>query len=128
MFGGGDAQPTKGDDGEAIIEEEAVLIEEIQEPLSIKQISTQSMGGSSSSSANTTPGTKDETLKDRHPEKRMKQAFAKFEEERLAELKEEYPTLKMSQLKERIWKEVSKDWELLDGNGFYIHQMIRNGQ
>ena len=35
MFGGGDAQPTKGD-GEAIIEEEAVLIEEIQEPLSIK--------------------------------------------------------------------------------------------
>lgn len=36
MFGGGgDAQPTEGD-GEAIIEEEAVLIEEIQEPIAIK--------------------------------------------------------------------------------------------
>ena len=44
--------------------------------------------------------------KDRHPEKRMKAAYQKFEDERMAELKIEYPTLKMSQLKEKIWKEV----------------------
>ena len=31
----------------------------------------------------------------------------KFEEEKLKELKADYPTLKMSQLKERVWKEVS---------------------
>jgi len=34
--------------------------------------------------------------KDRNPEKRMKQAHQQFEEERMAELKIEYPTLKMS--------------------------------
>ena len=45
-------------------------------------------------------------VKDRHPEKRMKAAYQKFEDERMAELKIEYPTLKMSQLKEKIWKEV----------------------
>jgi Coiled-coil domain-containing protein 124 /Oxs1 len=30
-----------------------------------------------------------------------------FEEERIAELRKEFPTLKLSQLKERIFKEVS---------------------
>lgn len=34
--------------------------------------------------------------KDKHPEKRMKAAYAKFEEERLPEMKKEYPTLKLS--------------------------------
>jgi hypothetical protein len=48
----------------------------------------------------------EEEEKDKHPEKRMKAAFAKFEEERLQELRKEYPTLKMSQLKEKVWKEV----------------------
>lgn len=43
---------------------------------------------------------------DKHPEKRMKAAYAKFEDERLPELRKENPTLKMSQLKERLWKEV----------------------
>jgi len=46
---------------------------------------------------------------DRHPEKRMKAAFAAWEEERLKELKQEFPTLKMSQLKDKLWKEVSLD-------------------
>ena len=45
---------------------------------------------------------------DKHPEKRAKAAYLKFEEERMGELKEEYPTLKMSQLKEKLWKEVSR--------------------
>lgn len=44
---------------------------------------------------------------DRNPEKRMKAAHMRFEEERMVELREEYPTLKMSQLKEKIWKEVT---------------------
>jgi hypothetical protein len=39
----------------------------------------------------------------------MKKAYMKFEEERLPELKEEYPTLKLSQLKERLFKEVSNN-------------------
>lgn len=47
-----------------------------------------------------------EEEKDRHPEKRMKAAFSKFEEEKLLEYKKDYPTLKQSQLKEKIWKEV----------------------
>ena len=44
---------------------------------------------------------------DRHPEKRVKAAYIKFEEERLAEMRIEFPTLKLSQLKERLFKEVS---------------------
>lgn len=38
----------------------------------------------------------------------MKAAYQKFEEDMIKELKQEYPTLKMSQLKEKIWKEVSQ--------------------
>jgi hypothetical protein len=37
----------------------------------------------------------------------MKAAMKKFEEERMPELKKEYPTFKYSQLKDRLWKEVS---------------------
>lgn len=48
----------------------------------------------------------EEVEEDRHPEKRMKAAYMKFEEERMPELRKEYPTLKMSQLKEKLWKEV----------------------
>jgi len=37
----------------------------------------------------------------------VKAAFKNFEEERLKELRKDYPTLKISQLKEKLWKEVS---------------------
>ncbi len=37
-----------------------------------------------------------DSQQDRHPEKRMKAAFRKFEEERMPELKQEWPTLKHS--------------------------------
>jgi hypothetical protein len=37
----------------------------------------------------------------------MKAAYQKFEDERMKELRLEYPTLKMTQLKEKLWKEVS---------------------
>ena len=47
-----------------------------------------------------------EKKEDRNPEKRKREAHMRFEEERMVELKQEYPTLKMSQLKEKIWKEV----------------------
>jgi hypothetical protein len=33
---------------------------------------------------------------DRHPEKRLKAAFSKFEDERLPELKKEYPNMKFT--------------------------------
>jgi len=45
---------------------------------------------------------------DKHPEKRMKAAYLAFEEKRLAELKEESPSLKLSQLKQMIFKEWQK--------------------
>merc|ERR1712106_508001 len=45
---------------------------------------------------------------DRHPEKRLKATFAKFEEERYESVKSENPSLKRSQLKEIIWKEWQK--------------------
>jgi hypothetical protein len=36
----------------------------------------------------------------------MKAAFRRFEQERMPELKEEYPTLKHTQLQEKLFKEV----------------------
>merc|ERR1711892_1565169 len=45
---------------------------------------------------------------DRHPEKRLKATFAKFEEERYESVKSENPSLKRSQLKEIIWKNWQK--------------------
>jgi len=48
---------------------------------------------------------------DRHPEKRMRAAFNAFEEKRLPELKQEYPTLRLSQLKQMLIKEWAKSPE-----------------
>jgi hypothetical protein len=48
---------------------------------------------------------------DPHPEKRMKQLHATFEERRLKELMIEKPNLKRSQYKEMIWKEWQKSPE-----------------
>lgn len=48
---------------------------------------------------------------DKHPEKRMKAAYTAFEEKRLAQLKEEQPTLRLSQLKQLIFKEWQKSPE-----------------
>lgn len=44
---------------------------------------------------------------DKHPEKRMKAAYKAFEEEQLPILKQEHPSLKLSQLKQMIFK----DWQ-----------------
>ena len=52
-----------------------------------------------------------EEPEDRHPEKRMKAAYLAFEERRLVEFKLEYPTLRMSQLKQMIFKEWQKSSE-----------------
>ncbi|KAL1493047.1 hypothetical protein ABEB36_011187 [Hypothenemus hampei] len=41
---------------------------------------------------------------DNHPEKRLKAAYAAYEEEKLKELKLEHPTLRLSQLKQMIFK------------------------
>lgn len=53
---------------------------------------------SSSGSLNTVSGI------DRHPERRMKAAYAAFEEKQLPILKKENPTLRLSQLKEILYK------------------------
>ncbi|XP_050100696.1 coiled-coil domain-containing protein 124 [Anopheles aquasalis] len=45
---------------------------------------------------------------DRHPEKRMKAAYKAYEEEQLVRLKQEYPSLKLSQLKQMIFKSWQK--------------------
>jgi preprotein translocase subunit YajC len=49
----------------------------------------------------------DEEGGEKHPEKRMKAAYKKYEEENLPELKEEFPKSKYSQLKQMLWKQVS---------------------
>ncbi|KAF5274522.1 hypothetical protein FQA39_LY07134 [Lamprigera yunnana] len=54
--------------------------------------------------------TKDEEM-DKHPEKRMKAAYTAFEQKRLGILKEEFPTLRLSQLKQMIFKEWQKSSE-----------------
>lgn len=41
---------------------------------------------------------------DKHPERRMKAKFKEYEEHALPRLKEEYPGLKLSQLKDKLWK------------------------
>lgn len=43
---------------------------------------------------------------DRHPEKRMKAAFKAYEEENLPKLKAENPNMRLSQLKQMLYK----DW------------------
>lgn len=48
---------------------------------------------------------------DRHPEKRMKAAFRAYEDAQLPIMKQEYPSLKLSQLKQMIFKEWQKSPE-----------------
>lgn len=48
---------------------------------------------------------------DRHPERRMKAAYLTFEENRLPALMDEFPSLKLSQLKQKIRKEWQKSSE-----------------
>lgn len=48
---------------------------------------------------------------DRHPERRLKAAFAAFEEINLPRLKNEHPNLRLSQLKQMLKKEWMKSPE-----------------
>ncbi len=50
----------------------------------------------------------DAALVDRHPERRMKAAYAAYEEKWLPILKEENPGLRLSQLKERLFRQWQK--------------------
>lgn len=52
-----------------------------------------------------------ETEVDRHPEKRMKAAYKKFEDTNLPLLKQENPGMKLSQLKHMLWKDWMKSPE-----------------
>jgi hypothetical protein len=42
---------------------------------------------------------------DKHPERRLKALFHAFEEERLPELRKEHPNMRLSQVKQLLWKE-----------------------
>lgn len=53
-------------------------------------------------------GSGSKSEEDRHPEKRMKAAYATFEEANLPRLKQENPTLRLSQLKQLLKKEWMK--------------------
>ncbi|KAL3117218.1 hypothetical protein niasHT_007621 [Heterodera trifolii] len=55
--------------------------------------------------------TEQQQQQDRHPEKRVRAAYAAFEERRLAELKQEKPTLRLSQLKQLVKREWMKSAE-----------------
>ena len=44
---------------------------------------------------------------DLHPEKRLKAAYKKFEETNMPIIKQENPNMKLSQLKQMLWK----DWQ-----------------
>ncbi|XP_027200240.2 coiled-coil domain-containing protein 124 [Dermatophagoides pteronyssinus] len=48
---------------------------------------------------------------DRHPERRMKAAWAAYEQKHLARIKQENPSLRLSQLKEMLRKEFNKSPE-----------------
>lgn len=48
---------------------------------------------------------------DRHPEKRVKAAYASFEERKMPIVKEQNPTLRLSQLKQILKKEWMKSPE-----------------
>lgn len=45
---------------------------------------------------------------DKHPEKRMKAAFQKYEEDNLPKLKEQHSNLRLSQIKQILKKEWNK--------------------
>lgn len=51
---------------------------------------------------------------DKHPEKRMKAAFLAYQAEYLPILRKENPSLKLSQVKEILWKQ----WEKAPENPF----------
>ncbi|KAG5885752.1 hypothetical protein JTB14_033865 [Gonioctena quinquepunctata] len=52
-----------------------------------------------------------EKIVDKHPERRMKAAYAAFENKRLEELKKDNNGLRLSQLKEMVFKEWQKSSE-----------------
>ena len=56
---------------------------------------------------------------DKHPERRMKAKFKEYEEKALPRLKEEYPGLKLSQLKDKLWKGKSREAIRNDRRGCY---------
>eukprot|EP00657_Telonema_sp_P-1_P010077 TRINITY_DN4370_c0_g1_i2.p1 TRINITY_DN4370_c0_g1~~TRINITY_DN4370_c0_g1_i2.p1 ORF type:complete len:127 (-),score=57.24 TRINITY_DN4370_c0_g1_i2:120-500(-) len=52
-----------------------------------------------------------ETPVDKHPEKRMKAAYKAYEEAQLPLMREDYPNLKLSQYKEKIFQQWQKSPE-----------------
>ncbi|XP_067416059.1 coiled-coil domain-containing protein 124 [Emydura macquarii macquarii] len=61
---------------------------------------------------------------DRHPERRMKAAFAAFEEVNLPRLKQENPNMRLSQLKQLL----KKEWMRSPDNPMNQRQMTYNSQ
>lgn len=61
---------------------------------------------------------------DRHPERRVKAAYAAFEETNLPRLKAEYPNLRLSQLKQML----KKDWMKSPENPLNQHALAFNAK
>eukprot|EP01113_Clastostelium_recurvatum_P047496 TRINITY_DN8483_c0_g1_i1.p3 TRINITY_DN8483_c0_g1~~TRINITY_DN8483_c0_g1_i1.p3 ORF type:complete len:158 (-),score=65.58 TRINITY_DN8483_c0_g1_i1:40-513(-) len=72
----------------------------IDEAVSKMSLASSSSSSSSSSSAD-----------DKHPEKRLKAAFSQYEERELPLLRADNPGLKLSQVKEILWKQWQKSPE-----------------
>ena len=54
---------------------------------------------------------------DRHPERRAKAAYTEYEQQMLPQLRQENPTLRLSQLKELLWKRWQKAPENVGSRG-----------
>jgi hypothetical protein len=63
-----------------------------------------------------------ETSVERHPEKRMKAAYDTYEMENLPKLKQEHPSLRLSQLKQLL----KKEWMKAPENPFNKRTMAYN--
>lgn len=61
---------------------------------------------------------------DRHPERRVKAAYAAFEETNLPRLKAEYPNMRLSQLKQML----KKDWMKSPDNPLNQHALAFNAK
>lgn len=81
----------------------------IEKPLeeNINRVKVEGFEARSVTEAITIMSVKDQP-EDKHPEKRMKAAFTAFEVANMSRLKNENPSLKLSQLKQLLWKEWTK--------------------
>ena len=75
----------------------------------------------------TTSANRDADKLDRHPERRLKSAYAAFEEREMPKLKEENPGLRLSQLKQmlqKMWKKSPENPMVLAIHFFFCTEVV----